>query len=334
MPNVTLHLLLADAVLDEWEERGSSAPFDLHDPVALNAFYHGAFGPDLGYFPGGHPFLSDLAHTVRTGELMRNLVGLASTDRERAFAWGWVTHVLGDVAIHPLVGLGVGELVHEDAGRFVSAASDKTSHVRVEVGLDAHYSALNPHLKRRILGPAFDQRSVAYLASAYRETYGFEVDPQLALATHLSTLRMSLQALTSIGVMGQLLSIQGSTGSPVSAVGSARWLLHRALSVVHYGFQIESMLLAYLNPVRASRWLVDRVDEVIQGFPRAFFELFEGGLERYPDYNLDTGRVESVPEHPVTRASLETLNRIGSPLAAPASALDPVRYRGHPARVG
>ncbi|MFO8175183.1 MAG: hypothetical protein R6T96_12930, partial [Longimicrobiales bacterium] len=66
MPSVTLHLVLADRVLDQWQASPSTAPFDPFDTDLQNAFHQGAVGPDLGYFPGGHRFLSDLSHLVRT----------------------------------------------------------------------------------------------------------------------------------------------------------------------------------------------------------------------------------------------------------------------------
>jgi hypothetical protein len=53
MPSVTLHLVMADRVLERWQERPWDAPFDPYDPVCINAFQQGSFGPDLGYFPGG-----------------------------------------------------------------------------------------------------------------------------------------------------------------------------------------------------------------------------------------------------------------------------------------
>jgi hypothetical protein len=323
MPNVSLHLVLADLALEEWREGRSPAPFPVDDSVCLNSFYHGAFGPDLGYFPGGHPFFSDLAHTVRTGRLTRALLRRSRTDAERAFAWGWVTHVLGDVAIHPLVGLGVGEHLYGDRDRFVSAAAEKVAHVRVEVGLDAHYSAQNPGLSRRILGPAFDGESVDYLAGAYADTYGIAFDPRLLLASHVSTLRMSLQALVSIGVMGQLLAMD----RPPPGLLGGRWLLERALDVATVGMGVESMLLAYVNPIPPSPWLVEAVDAALDAFPAAMREAVETGFRDYPDYNLDTGRVEATPEHPVTVATVERLRalRTGSPR---------LRYPGGPARVG
>ena len=327
MPNVTLHLALADRVLEEWRNEPRSAPFSLSNPTVLNAFYHGAFGPDLGYFPGGHPFFSDLAHTVRSGALARALVALARTEVERAFAWGWVTHVLGDVAIHPLVGHGVGDFLHGDRDRFVAAAEHKTAHVQVEVGLDAHYSAQDPGLRTRILSPVFDGRSVGFLAEAYRATYGFAVDPELLLASHLTTQRMSLRALASIGVMGELLALP-----PRPTIWGSRWVLRRMLDVVHGGFGRESMLLAYVNPIRPRGWLVEQVDEVIRGFPKMFLRVFSGGLAEYPDYNLDSGTVEKVPRHPVTLETLAALRR----LKGRGTARRPIqpRYRGAPARAG
>lgn len=79
MPGVAVHFVLADRVLGRWRSAGSTlpAPFDVDDPASLNAFYHGAVGPDHGYFPGGHSVLSDLAHCVRPAGLARRLPALA-----------------------------------------------------------------------------------------------------------------------------------------------------------------------------------------------------------------------------------------------------------------
>lgn len=333
MPNVTLHLVLADRALEHWRARPGLAPFDLDDPGSLNAFFHGAFGPDLGYFPGGHPFFSDLAHTVATGDLTRALVRLAETDRERAFAWGWVTHVLGDVAIHPLVGLGVGELLHGDSDHFVAAADDKVAHVRVEVGLDAWFSAREPELRRRVLGPAFDGNSVEYLARAYAETYQVLLDPRLLLASHHTTVRMSLRALATIGVLSQLLAQQ----NPPPALLGLSSLMDGAVKA-HAAMGLESMLIPFLSPVAPSAWLVDRVLGVVDGLPGELDAIQSGGLADYPNYNLDTGTVEEPAHHSVTVATLDRLARLRGGLgmsdARDAAYPGRVRYPGGPARVG
>lgn len=122
MPSVTLHLVLADRVLDRWLDAPQKAPFDPNNPLFVNAFCQGAFGPDLGYFPGGRKLLSELSHLVRSGDLSRTLVRSARTQLERAFSWGWVTHVLPDQAIHPHLGRAVGEFLYGDPEIFVDGA--------------------------------------------------------------------------------------------------------------------------------------------------------------------------------------------------------------------
>lgn len=61
------------------------------DPTVLNAFYHGGLGPDMGYFPGTDPLLADLAQYVSSEGFARNLLSRASSELERAYAWGWVS---------------------------------------------------------------------------------------------------------------------------------------------------------------------------------------------------------------------------------------------------
>lgn len=324
MPNVTLHLVLADRVLEEWRSEPAAAPFDPYAPHLVNAFHQGAFGPDLGYFPGGHPFLSDLAHYVRTGDLTRSLLRTARTPAERAFAWGWLTHVLGDQAIHPLVGCAVGEFLHGERA-FMSACADLVSHVRVEVGLDAHYSHREPVHRARVPRPVFDGASVGYLAAAYRDTYGVAIDPQLFLVSHHHSVRMARRALVSIGVMGDALAARPT--SP--AVTGARWLLERTLVLMRNGLDFDSMLMAYVNPVSPPPWLVADVDEVVASFPERIRHVRAQGLETLPHYDLDSGEVaREATANPVARRAMARLRRLGggtprAPRADPAGSPGP-----------
>lgn len=163
MPGVTLHLLLAEQVLEHWRRQPGEAPFPPDDPTVVNAFRQGAFGPDLGYFPGGFRPLSDLAHCMRAGDLARRLVSTARTPLERGFASGWSTHVLADRWIHPHIGRAVGELVHGKRTRFVDGDSDPNTHVLVESGLDAVYARRHPGLRTLRLGGVFDDLSIGFL---------------------------------------------------------------------------------------------------------------------------------------------------------------------------
>lgn len=312
MPNVTLHALLAERVLDEWPA-GRPAPFDRDHPAHRNAFLLGSFGPDLGYFPGGEPLFSDLAHYVRTGDLTRSLVERARTPAEHAFAWGWVTHVLADQALHPPVGRAVGE--HLTGRRdFVRASADRTAHVRVEVGLDAWVSHRHPGLRARPLRPVFDGATVSWLAGAYRETYRIPVDPTVLLDTHQRAVRMATRALLTIGAMGALLARRHR--SP--AVRGLRRTLAGCLLAVRASVTEESMLLAYLNPVPPPGWLVDEMERVIAGFPDRFAEVWRDRAAALPDWDLDSGEV-----HPG-----EIRSAPGRRAAAAVEALGGVALRG------
>lgn len=328
MPNVTLHLVLADRVLERWERASREAPFDPADPGARNAFYQGSFGPDIGYFPGGDAFLSDLAHYVRAGDLTRTLVRSASTPRERAYALGWLTHVLGDQAVHPLVGEAVGALETGERGGFVGISDDRTGHVRVEVGLDALFSERHPELRDRRMRAVFDRRSVRFLARAYRATYGLEIDPSLLLASHHAAVRMSNHALAAIGVLGSAVASSEDSGT----LRGSRWVLEQALAAFRDGLGRDSMILAFLNLVPPADWLVEETERVVEAFPDRFAAFAGPELDELPNFNLDTGRIqEAGPGSPCAERAHLVLERIGGAgvRRAGPNGGPPARYAGN-----
>lgn len=326
MPNVTLHLVLADRVLDGWRRSPSIAPFTVRDPAAVNAFRQGALGPDLGYFPGGHRFLSDLAHCVRSADLSRALVDASTNPREAAFAWGWVTHVLADQAIHPWVGRAVGELHQGRTDLFVSGDDDPVGHVRIETGLDAWYAARHPALRWWRPDPVFHGGSVGFLEGAYRDTYALAVDPALILTSHLAVTRMSVQALRTMGVLGNALRWEAGD---VRAVDWARRGLDRVRRCLGWATGRQSLLLALLTPVAPSPWLLEGVEAVAEGFPRRFQRHLDSGGALLENRNLDTGRPDGSEAHRVTTETLQVLGRCGGRglEGAGGSPGNPGRYR-------
>jgi hypothetical protein len=325
MPSVTLHLVMADRVLEHWQKRPWDAPFNPFEPVCINAFQQGSLGPDLGYFPGGYRFLSDLSHLVRSGELTRALVRSAETPLERAFAWGWVTHVLADQSVHPLVGRGVGEFLFGDKTLFLDGCGNPMAHVQVETGLNAFYSHLFPSIRQRKMAPVFDGSSIRFLVDAYRRVYGLALDPSLILTSHMCTVRMSVQGLVSIGIM----STAFLAGPLSPSFLGVRWFLQQALDMVRAGSNSDSLLMAYLNPLPPARWLVEEVGAEVEGFPDRFFHHYRTDLRELENVNLDTGRVESEsPTHLGAARTLAALARFGGKRPSrEGSARVPLPYR-------
>jgi hypothetical protein len=281
MPGVTLHLQLADRTLERWRRTGR-APFPLDDAGAVNAFRQGAFGPDLGYFPGGPAPLSDLAHAVRSADLCRSLVKLASNPIERAYAWGWISHVLADLAVHPILGCAVGELVHGTAGRFVAGDANPEAHGRVEAGLDALYASRAPGLRSSAPAPSFSERSIRYLAAAYHDVYGIELESARLLRAHRGAVRRAGQGLVLAALTSRTLSDR-----PALRTGAGEGWLRKRLAG-------SSLATAYVFPVRPPQWLLAAVRAALRPIPRLLTESWILGLAWLENRNLDTGSLEEV----------------------------------------
>lgn len=301
MPGIVLHFLVAERTLERWIGSSASPPFDPDDPAAVNAFFHGALGPDLGYFPGGNRFLSDLAHCHRTGHLTRTLISRARTDTERAFAWGWLTHVLADRAIHPWIGRMVGQLIRGSSDVFVDGATDPCAHLQVELGVDIWFGVRNPRIRSVRLQPAFGKRGVGFLLEAYALVYGVFLPEEVFVRSHRAVSVRVGQALSTLGLVHAL-----RTGGPVERhVPAVRRLIRRALSTP----RLRSVALSYLVPVSPPRWLHTAVGRELEHQPDLFLVHQRQGATCLGDYNLDTGRpIELDPHHPGTLRALAALD--------------------------
>jgi len=141
--------------------------------------YGGSAIQDLGYYPFGHHFFSDLTHYVRAGDFVQSLFRHARNANELAFAIGALSHYLGDTighsdAINPAVAIEFPNL-QQKFGSSVNYAENPYAHVRTEFAFDVNEAS------KRHLAPSAYLRHVglsvpyALLAQAFRETYGLEI---------------------------------------------------------------------------------------------------------------------------------------------------------------
>ena len=67
-----------------------------HELVVAHSFaYGGSAMQDMGYYPFGKRFFSNLTHYVRSGDFVAWMLRNASTLNEYAFAMGALSHYLG-----------------------------------------------------------------------------------------------------------------------------------------------------------------------------------------------------------------------------------------------
>ncbi len=81
--------------------------------------YGGAIVQDMGYYPHGSLFFSDLAHYVRSGDFILALLRDSKDLNEYAFALGALAHYAADNCIHPRSVAAGGE--HSDPPRTLSS---------------------------------------------------------------------------------------------------------------------------------------------------------------------------------------------------------------------
>lgn len=279
MPHVALHLMLAERVLRRWDRAPLDAPF-APGPETRNAFRHGALGPDMGFFPGADATLSRLAHHARPASLTRALVAEARTHAERAFAWGWLTHVLADAAIHPLVNARCGELRHGDRARPVTSAEAEAEHVAVEMGLDAAVLAREPEIAGVRLAPAFTRpMEMRFVVRAYRAAYGASPCAGAVLDAHRRVCRV-LPALSAVHRMARV------AGGGV------------ALAALRAAMPAGSGARGLFSPAAPPAWLTAAVDDVVDGFEDWFAGHYRSGARFLRELDLDTGDPIPHPDAP------------------------------------
>jgi len=146
--------------------------------IAHSYAYGGCLIQDLGYYPFGNRFFSDLVHYVRSGDLVVALIAEASDVNEYAFALGALSHYAADIAGHPVVNIAVAQefpKLRAKYGRTVTFAQDPKAHIRTEFGFDVVQVA-----KHRYTSDAYHdfigfQVSKPLLERAFRNTYGIEL---------------------------------------------------------------------------------------------------------------------------------------------------------------
>lgn len=291
MPCAMVHMAVADRVLEEWRADPRQAPVSPGREGVVEAFLHGALAPDMGFIPGTHRLVSEAAHYLRPGDLARRLLQGAGTVQEEAFAWGWASHLLADVTIHPLVGRAVGERLYGDRDRRVDAMEHEAAHVSLEVGLDVAIARLHPTLPVPPARGFFPLHGrVRFLQEALIQTYDVRWEASRLTQHHLQAVRMTRWWP---GALRALPLHPPGGGDPAGRRGRLAGLAHRAVGPV--------ALTGFLGPEAPRPWFLEAVMEQVDTFPERFRSMVDSGLAQVGNPNLETGRPTPVGTgHPAT----------------------------------
>ena len=162
--------------------------------------YGGSLVQDLGYYPHGSRFFSDLTHYVRSGEFVQTLLRDSQDLDEYAFALGALAHYSADDDGHQAVNRAVPMLYPNLAkkyGSVVTYEDDPAAHLKAEFGFD-------------VLEVAKER----YAPDAYHDFIGFEVAKPLLERAFQDTYNIPLSS-----VFGDL----------DRAIGSYRYTVHSTI---------------------------------------------------------------------------------------------------------
>jgi len=146
--------------------------------------YGGAIIQDMGYYPHGSFFFSDLTHYVRSGDFVMALLRDSKDLDGYAFALGALAHYAADNDGHPGGTNRAVPLLYpklkKKYGDLVTYEDDKLAHVKTEFGFDVleiaqgRYAPDNYH---DFIGFGV---SVPLLEQAFQETYGLDLKSVLS----------------------------------------------------------------------------------------------------------------------------------------------------------
>jgi hypothetical protein len=137
--------------------------------------YGGAIIQDMGYYPFGSRFFSDLTHYVRSGDFVLALIAESRDLNEYAFALGALAHYAADTEGHPLAtNLSVPLMYPKLAKKYGSVITydqKPSAHTQVEFGFDVDQVAEGnyaPHAYHDFIG---FEVSKPVLERAFAKTY-------------------------------------------------------------------------------------------------------------------------------------------------------------------
>jgi hypothetical protein len=155
--------------------------------------YGGAIIQDMGYYPFGSKFFSDLTHYVRSGDFIVALIRDSQNLNEYAFALGALAHYASDNQGHPIgVNRAVPLIYPKLARKFgpvMTYEDDPKAHLKTEFGFDVVQVARGQYASQTYHDFIGFQVSKELLQRAFEDTYSLPLKDQftsidLALGTY------------------------------------------------------------------------------------------------------------------------------------------------------
>ena len=220
--------------------------------------YGGSAVQDMGYYPFGKQFFSNLTHYVRSGDFVAWLLSNAHTLDEYAFAIGALSHYVGDSighsqAINRATAIAFPKL-EKSFGPSVTYDESPHSHIRTEFAFDIAELSDGDFPSPDYLEYIGFQVPRKFLEEAFEKTYGFDIHEVLgrahpALRSYRTSVRRFIPAFAEAEVVlhrHQFPPHADSEADRIFRERLARMADQRKWKHTHQGPGIKAHLLAVL----------------------------------------------------------------------------------------
>ena len=298
------------------------------DLKTAHAFaYGGSLIQDMGYYPFGNKYFSDLTHYVRSGDFIVNMVNEAQNLDELAFALGALAHYSADNLGHPIVNQAVGiefPKLRKKYGKIVTYEDDPKAHIRVEFGFDVTQVAKNRYSSDRYHDFIGFQISKPVLERAFQDTYGvplIQVLPKedLAFGTFRRAISQVIPEMTRVALVTRRKEIVAET--PNFRARQFRYYLSRTSYQREwgkgyrrpgFGTRVLALFLRFVpkvGPFKALAFKVPStktedlyiasVDRTVEDYKKRLLEVSAGNLH-LTNKDFDTGSDTRAGEYALT----------------------------------
>ena len=300
----------------------NATPDDLRHAHAFA--YGGSLVQDMGYYPFGKKYFSDLLHYVRSGDFVATLTEESHDINEYAFALGALAHYSSDNMGHPIINRVVAIEFPKLRAKFgdeVTYANDHKAHIRTEFGFDMVQVAKNRYTSDRFHDFIGFEIAAPLLERAFLKTYGMKLsdvlgDEDRAIGTFRRAVSKFIPEMTRAALINRRADLVRDT----SNFDKRKFLYH--LSRANYekewgkgyrrpgfGTRVLAFFLRIIPKVGPAAALdfkvpttqtedmyIKSVDHTIDDYRRLLRQVSENNL-KFPDTDCDTGRDTAPAEY-------------------------------------
>src|ERR1700674_1417549 len=324
--------------------------------------YGGAIIQDMGYYPHGNFFFSDLTHYVRSGDFVLALLRDSQDLDGYAFALGALAHYAADSDGHPVGTNRAVPLLYpkleKKYGSTVTYEEDRLAHVKTEFGFDVLEIAQGRYAPDAYHDFIGFEVSVPLLEQAFQETYGLDLksvltDEDKVLGSYRHDVSQLLPKATRIA--WSLKKDDIMTDQPSMTRKKFLYNLSRASYQKNWGKHYQpptfgERFLAFLVRIlpKIGPLKVLQLKTPTPATEKMFEASFNATLDRYkqllsqaatgqpdlPNDNFDTGEITGPGEYKLTDETqaqlLDALAKLKFNSVSPEIRAELLEYFGHP----